>query len=192
MIPGDAEPFPFLERQCGVFEYEGRASQAVRRLKYGARTGLHLPMSELMREAFDAYFEHRIDAIVPVPIHWTRRCARGFNQSELLASALPDEFLHPEMLRRFRATKAQASLNRAHRLQSLTDAFRALPSVRGKRVLLVDDVVTTGATMEACTRALIREGASEVSALTFAAVPAPGRSDRPDQDSGALPGSLAR
>ncbi len=107
------------------------------------------------------------DAVVPVPIPWRRRTGRGFNQAELLISALP--LPRGELsLRRTRATRAQAQLDPAARAQNLTGAFVAA-DVEDKRILLVDDVVTSGHTARECARALRAAGAKSVLMLAFAA-----------------------
>lgn len=154
-----------------LYWYEGRAAEAVRKLKYGSITALAPSMAHLIHIAFEESFATNIDWIVPVPIHWTRRFERGFNQSDLLAMELPTQKLHCEALKRIRPTSAQASLDRAHRLRSLQQAFSASKAVSGKRILLIDDVITTGATIEQCAIALKRAGANDVCALSFAAVP---------------------
>lgn len=112
------------------------------------------------------------DAIVPVPLHWKRRWRRGFNQSELLAKELSRRRRMPvvKALRRVRPTANQAGLTSAARRRNIAGAFQAKPgaNLRGKRVLLIDDVFTTGATASACAAALKRAGAASVSLLTLA------------------------
>ncbi len=160
-----------IEKVLSVYWYEGRASQAVRMLKYGSATQLAGAMADFMALAYTQDFADQIDWIVPVPIHWTRRFERGFNQSEMLAMALPADKLFCKGLQRIKPTSAQASLDRAHRLNSLKGAFNASKAVHGKRILLVDDVITTGATIEQCGHALKLAGAKQVNALSFACVP---------------------
>jgi ComF family protein len=116
----------------------------------------------------------QFDAVVPVPLHWRRRWTRGFNQSELLAQAIARRCGAPVVnaLTRRRATSAQAGLTHAARRQNVAHAFQARPSrrIEGKRVLLIDDVMTTGATAAACARALRRAGAQSVTLLALARV----------------------
>jgi ComF family protein len=122
-------------------------------------------MAELLEEA-----RHRLpphDVVVPVPIHWARRAQRGFNQSELLAELAPKEILRPEILARTRFTRPQVGLSASERLKNLSGAFKASKAVRGLRVLLIDDVVTTGGTALACAQALLDSGATETGLLTF-------------------------
>jgi ComF family protein len=117
----------------------------------------------------------RPDLIVPVPLHFRRRYRRGYNQAELLGRAiarftgLP---LDPRALRRRRAGRRQLGLSRRERLRSLAGCFRAAPGrVRDRTILLVDDVVTTGATLEACARALHDAGARRVVGCVLARTP---------------------
>ena len=119
------------------------------------------------------------DLLVPVPLHWTRLVRRRFNQAALLARALSKRTsvpFAPDALARVRMTRTQGDLTRAQRRINVRGAFKArrTASVRGKTVVLIDDVMTTGATFEACARALRRAGAKEVRALALARVVRPG------------------
>ena len=154
-----------------VFHYEGRAGQAVRRLKYDLSTCLAEPMAIRLGNRFNSQFAGAIDLVIPTPIHWTRRMERGFNQSELLLSHIPSNLISEDALVRTRKTKPQASLDPMGRATNLSGAFAARPVVSGLRVLLVDDVITSGATVDECARALQLAGARSVSALAFAGVP---------------------
>lgn len=116
-----------------------------------------------------------VDMLVPVPLHWRRLLRRKFNQSALLAYGLAKETevpCAPEMLQRVVYTKPQMHLDRKERLKNVTRAFAVPDGVRarlqGKVVMLVDDVVTTGATVNACARALKKAGAREVRVLALA------------------------
>jgi ComF family protein len=148
-----------------LFAYEGRAAQAVRRLKYSRATSLAGPMAELLEEARRLLPPH--DWIVPVPIHWARRAQRGFNQAELLSEKAPRNLVRPSFIRRVRFTRPQVGLGTEERLTNLAGAFEAQPEVRGHRILLVDDVVTSGGTALACAYALRQAGAKETGLLTF-------------------------
>jgi ComF family protein len=119
------------------------------------------------------------DLLVPVPLHWTRLVRRRFNQAALLARALSKRSgipVAPDLLARVRMTRTQGDLTRAQRRRNVRGAFqvRATAPLRGKTVVLIDDVMTTGATFEACARALRRAGAREVRALALARVVRPG------------------
>ena len=112
------------------------------------------------------------DLVVPVPLHPAKQRERGFNQAALLAQTLSSRMLVPvrPVLERIRYTKTQTAFDRAERMQNLRDAFRlrAGADVRGLQVLLVDDVLTTGSTLNECARVLKRAGASVVYAATAA------------------------
>jgi ComF family protein len=117
------------------------------------------------------------DALVPVPLHWRRLWARRFNQSAALAGVIRAESGIPvwrDVLRRVKATPQQVGLTRAARAVNVQNAFRvaeqARAQVRGRRLLLIDDVMTSGATANACARCLLRAGAARVDVLVFARV----------------------
>jgi len=117
------------------------------------------------------------DALVPVPLHWRRLWARRFNQSALLAKAIAQTSgvaVADTVLRRVKATAQQVGLSQAERAENVQGAFR-VPSERkagvaGRRLVLIDDVLTSGATSDACARALLRAGALNVDLLVFARV----------------------
>ncbi len=157
-----------LAHRVSLFRYETRAAQAVRRLKYSRVTSLAEPMARLMREGYEASGLASSDLIVPIPIHWSRRASRGFNQAEMLCEALPTEKVRTDILHRVRPTKPQVGLAREERVRNLHGAFRATDGAKGCSVLLVDDVTTSGHTAEQCAEALLKAGAVEVSLLTFA------------------------
>lgn len=155
-----------LDESWAMYSFEGRAAQAVKRLKYSRATSLAKPMAERLAARFSELGDI-CDFITPVPIHWTRRCWRGFNQAELLANALPGEKLALSTLLRIRPTRPQVELSREERLRSLHGAFSADPSAAGHRILLIDDVITTGGTALACASALKHAGAAWVGILAF-------------------------
>jgi len=165
-----------LDYRAAIFRYEGRAAQAVRRLKYSRITPLIEFMAEEIAEAVKTLGLSQVDIFVPIPIHWTRRVRRGFNQAELLCEELSQEQVAPDtILLRTRATRPQVGLTREQRLINLQDAFAAKPNVAGKHVLLIDDVVTTLGTARECSKALKHAGAAEVGILAFC-----GDTDRTD------------
>jgi ComF family protein len=118
--------------------------------------------------------DQRFDLIIPVPLHWRRRFQRGFNQAALLAARVARRYAVPVVVavRRRRATATQAGLSNAKRRANVAGAFevRRPRAVAGRRILLVDDVMTTGATASACAAALKRAGARYVAVLTLARV----------------------
>ena len=150
--------------------YEGALRELIHLLKYSRIAPLAAPLGRMMGSAFPR--DERFDAIVPMPLHWLRRWRRGFNQAELLSRALARQTGLPirRLVRRRRSTAAQAGLTNAGRRANVTGAF-TVPrddSVKGLRLLLIDDVFTTGASAGACARALKRAGAARVAVLTLA------------------------
>ena len=152
--------------------YEGELRALIHLFKYGRVQTLAKPLGRLLALALPR--EHGFDAIVPMPLHWRKRWQRRFNQAELLACEIARRTHTPvkNALRRVRFTATQAGLTNAKRRQNVSGAFRAkrAGSLDGQRVLLVDDVMTTGATAAACARALKIAGATQVVLLTLARV----------------------
>jgi ComF family protein len=138
-------------------------------LKYDGRRSIARPLGRLMRQAGDTILEDA-DFVVPVPLHAFRLYRRGFNQAAELAAYV--EIPHLAALRRRRATATQTDLPEAERHRNVRDAFAVRRSARsavsGSVVVLIDDVSTTGATLDACAAALLAAGAKEVRALTAA------------------------
>ena len=158
-------PLGPLDWRCSLYEFQGRAAQAVKRLKYSRVTSLANPMARLLAESRCDCPE--TDVVVPVPIHRTRRACRGFNQSELLCAGMPQEAVRASLAVRTRKTRPQVELTAAERMANLQGAFLATEGVKGLRVTLVDDVITTGGTALACAEVLRAAGAIEVGVLTF-------------------------
>jgi ComF family protein len=150
--------------------YEGTLRKLIHLFKYSGMRRLARPLSDLLAAALPR--DRQFDAVTPVPLHWRRRWQRGFNQSELLAQAIARRRGIPliRALRRGAATQAQAGLSNAQRRENVAAAFRARRRVAGLRILLIDDVMTTGATAGACARALKKAGAKSVSLAALARV----------------------
>ena len=155
-----------------LYPYRRPIDMMIRRMKYG---GVRAMADQLGRElALMMKMEPhgRIDAIVPVPMHDRRKKQRGFNHAELIAEAMADELdiEYRRALRRVRHTKQQAKLSRDRRDHNLIGAFSADDSIRGLRVLLIDDVLTSGSTAVHCALSLKRAGAESVHVSTIAGV----------------------
>ena len=170
-----ADPPPF-ERARAAVAYSGVARQLVQGLKYNDRTDLAVSMARWMVRAGAELVEDAA-VIVPVPLFWRRFFFRRFNQAAELARAiavLVDRPFAPGAVRRVKQTRRQVGLSAAERQDNVRAAFIVPAShgidVSGRRVLVVDDVYTTGATASAVTKALKRGGASAVDVLTFARV----------------------
>lgn len=166
---------PAVDCEPGVFAayiYGGALARAITHMKYESRPELARPLSAMAVRAA-ARMGRSPDLVVPVPLHPSRLALRGFNQAALLARPVA-RFLSAPLsvlaLRRTRATAQQAGQGRIERAHNLKGAFAVPRShrVKGKRVLLVDDVYTTGATIEACRTALSDAGAVDVSVVVVA------------------------
>lgn len=155
---------------ASAFVYGGPIADAIRGLKYAGRTDAARVLGELLAEEARP-FGGRVDAVVPVPLHPTRLRERGFNQAALLGAPVARALgvpLSTGRLRRVRRTPPQAGLERATRVDNVRGAFKARPDARRPRVLVVDDVRTTGATLGACRAALYEAGAERVYLYTLA------------------------
>ena len=154
--------------------YTEAAQELLGRLKYGGERGLARPLGHLLVDAARIHpAEADWDAIVPVPLHSARLAERGFNQSWLLAAPLGTTLSRPLVpaLKRVRDTGQQVGRAREDRRGAMTGAFattRAGARLAGQRVVLVDDVMTTGSTVDACTAALLDAGVAVVDVLTLA------------------------
>ena len=152
--------------------YDGALRKLIHLFKYARVEPLSRPLADWMASALP--LDERFDLITPVPLHWRRRLQRGFNQSERLAQRMARRTGIPVLraLSRVRVTEVQAGLSNAARRRNTTGAFRPRRSalLAGKRILLIDDVMTTGATAAACALALKRAGAERVALLTVARV----------------------
>jgi ComF family protein len=154
--------------------YEDTLRELIHLFKYGRIRPLARVLGELTARAIPR--EHRFDLIVPMPLHWRKRWSRGYNQSELLAKEVARRWGVPvkNIVRRVKATAPQAGLSNSKRRLNVRAAFRMRKgsNIKGLRVLLIDDVVTTGSTASACASVLKRAGAGHV------AVAAVARTDR--------------
>ncbi len=167
-------------RSAGVFDR--CLATLVHRFKYSGQTGLAQPLGMLMRVVLlNNWNLDDIDCVMPIPLHRKRLRERGFNQSLLLARILasppkaypaagPGLSVEPDLLVRTRPTASQTGLGRKARAANLKNAFRVHPgkAVANLRLLVVDDVFTTGATANECARILMNTGARRVDILTLA------------------------
>jgi ComF family protein len=168
-----ADPPPYRLARAAL-AYDDVSRPLVTRLKYGDRPHLAILLARLMRQAGHEALDGA-DFIIPVPLHWRRQVARRYNQSLVLAhrlGLLSEVEVRPDLLQRHKATAPQVGLSRSQRLRNVATAFSVPKSCRhtvdGKTILLVDDVMTSGATMDACSKVLIKAGAAEIRILTLA------------------------
>lgn len=173
---------PAYDRARAAVRYDDVARTLVHAYKYGDRLDLARLMGGWMARAGRELLEDA-DGLVPVPLHWRRLWARRFNQSAALAGAISATAKVPVLhgaLKRVRATVQQVGLSKSERADNVQGAFRVpadlKAEVTGRRLVLIDDVLTSGATVDTCARALLRAGAAHVDVLVFARVVAPLRS----------------
>jgi ComF family protein len=167
---------PAYQRARAAVRYDDVARTLVHALKYQDRTDLAPTMGRWMARAGQELLADA-DILVPVPLHWRRGWSRRFNQSGALARVISRESgvkVASEVLRRVRATEQQIGLSRAQRASNVQGAFKVAAErnadIAGRRVVLIDDVLTSGATTDACARALLRAKAARVDVLVFARV----------------------
>jgi len=166
---------PALGRIVVAADYEGPVGSAIRALKFRRQRRLALPLALLLADAMRRTGT-TVDVIIPMPLHAARRRERGYNQAELLARPLAHTLgvpLRHDLLARIRATQPQTRLSRRDRQANVAGAFAlaspaAAQALAGKRVALVDDVTTTGATLEAAAQALSAAHPATICALAVA------------------------
>jgi ComF family protein len=172
---------PAYQRARAAVRFDEISRALVHALKYSDRLDLAPMMGRWLNHAGRELLAEA-DALVPVPLHWRRLWARRFNQSAMLAAAISAESGVPVatgLLKRVKPTAQQVGLSRTERAANVQGAFRVPPEARGgvagRRLVLVDDVLTSGATVDGCARALLRAGAANVDVLIFARVAEPVR-----------------
>lgn len=165
---------PRFDSARSAVRYEGAVGDALRDLKYNSSLWVVDDLAELLLACVSAEYPNAVfDLVAPVPLHPSRRRSRGYNQSALIAASLARRMglLYKERsARRVRPTVTQTGLTAPQRAANVSGAFRAglFARLNGKRILLVDDVMTTGATVDACAGALKEGGAASVHVVTVA------------------------
>jgi ComF family protein len=170
-----ADP-PAYNRARAAVRFDEISRALVHALKYGDRLDLAPMMGRWISRAGREILAEA-DALVPVPLHWRRLWTRRFNQSAMLAASVSAASGVPMVttaLKRVKATAQQVGLSRSERATNVQGAFRVAEpgkaAVAGRRLVVLDDVLTSGATVEGCARALLRAGARQVDVLVFARV----------------------
>jgi len=173
-IPLDSrvEPHPPLTAVAVTGQHVGILQSAQWSLKYENVPEVAEPLGKRLAERF-VLLNWTIDMIVPVPMHTSRLRERGYNQAQLLGEVAAQELgltCVPDAIKRLRQTQSQVTLNAQERLANMQNAFEAEPRfVSGQRILLIDDVYTTGATLAACAQAALDAGAIAVYGLAVTA-----------------------
>lgn len=163
-----------FNRARSAVHFDGRITGIIHAFKYGQATHLSRDLASLMAACSNVHYAPAdVDAVTFVPLHHRKERERTYNQSQLLASelaALLRKPLFSRCLVRWRETRTQTALNAAERRKNMQGAFRAVNEkwIQGRRILLVDDVMTTGATVDECAKVLNEAGAAEVRVLTVA------------------------
>ncbi|MGB3866602.1 MAG: ComF family protein, partial [Xanthobacteraceae bacterium] len=174
-MPAATDP-PAFHRARAAVRYDDIARTLVHALKYQDRTDLAPVMGRWMARAGGELLANA-DLLVPVPLHWRRGWSRRYNQSGALAQVIARHSratVAGDVLRRIRPTQQQIGLSKIERAANVQGAFAVAPekaaAVHGRRIVLIDDVLTSGATADACARALLRVKAAQVDVLVFAQV----------------------
>lgn len=167
---------PFVAHWISLWYYKDNVRDSVHRYKFGKRRTYGKVYGQLLAMELYHSTANDVDLVCWVPVHWLRKHKRGYDQSELIARTLATELSLPTVsaLRKIRNTPAQSGIKGiAQRKANVTGAYRVrdISKVSGKRILLIDDVVTTGATASECARVLLTAGAKEVFLAAIAASP---------------------
>lgn len=170
---------PAFDKARAFCLYEGKVMEMIHSFKYAGKQELVAPLAHFLAKTWSEHWISPPDRILPVPMRFFPLWKRGFNQAALLARAFAEEMgwkdmgpkLDLENLVKVRKTASQTGLGRDERRVNVKNAFKAKGDFAGEHVLLIDDVLTTGATAHACAKALRRGGALSVSVLTIARTP---------------------
>ena len=173
-VPLDTIPRPAPPPLQGIIttgRHTGQLQRLVHALKYDNARVIAQPLGARLAARLEQ--QHwQIDVVAAVPLHVHRLQERGYNQAKLVSQQVAELLGKPDVsnaIHRDHDTRSQVGLNRAQRQQNVADAFRAEPVVAGQHILLIDDVFTTGATLQACAQALVDSGAAAVFGLTITA-----------------------
>ncbi|MDD5804901.1 MAG: ComF family protein [Clostridia bacterium] len=155
----------------GIFLYDDRMKYSIMKYKYfGCREYSRFYGKAMYLYGKSMLSQWKPQVIVPVPLHWKKMRSRGFNQAELLARELSRYTgisVNTRMLKKCHTTRSQKKLDAAQRRKNLQEAFTVIGNPEGMRILLIDDVYTTGSTMDVLSRALLEKGAANVFFLTL-------------------------
>lgn len=170
---GQCAGLKYYTRAISACEYEGLVREKLLEFKYKGNRQLAGIFSYFIAKKLKMTKQQNFDIIISVPIHSSKREERGFNQSELIAGSIAEYLGKPLStcnLIRTKQTESQSKLDKKYRFQNIRDAFEVVNAgeIRGKRILLIDDILTTGATANECSKILKESGAEEVYVATVA------------------------
>jgi ComF family protein len=154
-----------------LYRYDSIAGQLIHLLKYERRFSLAVYFADALVKCYPRILHEGYHFLLPVPLHRTRKRERGYNQCEAICRFLSHLIQTPyskNILARTRDTKSQTNLNRAQRIKNVENAFHARSTLDGANILLLDDVITTGSTVNACASALLQAGAKHVDIIVLA------------------------
>ncbi|WMM24219.1 ComF family protein [Tissierella sp. MB52-C2] len=164
---------PYIKRICYSMGYNRFIREIIGDYKFNGKNYLYRPLGDIIIETITKNNIHKnIDLIMYIPLHNRKEAIRGYNQAELLGSFIGKKLnipLSKKNLIKTKWTKEQSHLTKINRVTNLKDSFniKSPKEIKGKKILLVDDIITTGATMEECARLLINNGAREVRAIAL-------------------------
>ncbi len=162
---------PSYDMARSVLEYDDFSKKLILLFKHADKTELTPLFTKFLKQVDSKLFKNT-DMIIPVPLHWTRRVKRQYNQSALLAKSLGKELkipFNPTILKRIRHTVSQGHLTHKQRQKNVHNAFQVKHSylIKGKTILVIDDVMTTGSTLNECAKILKKSGVKSVKVLTM-------------------------
>ncbi|WP_069650373.1 ComF family protein [Caloranaerobacter ferrireducens] len=166
----------YFEKVISPLEYTGLVKEAIYKYKYGKKAYMYKALGPILVQAFIESDINDIDIIVPVPLYKSKIAYRGFNQSELLCRYISKILKIPldtKNFKRIKKTEIQNKLDKRERIKNVKDAFKVVNNhvFKNKNILLIDDIYTTGATVDECSKTLLKAGANKVYVLTLATVP---------------------
>ncbi len=161
----------YFDRVYSYGSYDQSLARLLHLFKYGRIKTLAEPLARMMVRGLPS--QEQFDLVVPMPLHWKKQLLRGFNQSELLSREIGPRLGVPVIpaLKRIRSTDVQAGLTLSQRRKNVQGAFQVSDTnIQGKKILLIDDVLTTGATVSAAAKVLRKQGTARITVLTLARV----------------------
>lgn len=164
----------YIEKQCFIYKYEGEIREAILKFKFQEEAYLYRTFAEMILDNLEVCeYIKTFDVIIPVPIHRKRRLERGYNQSELIANEISKQLrinIERNILIKIRNNPKQSTLKLEERKNNVKNAYEARENqkIKNRKILIIDDIFTTGNTVNECAKKLKEAGASKVSVLTIA------------------------